>query len=67
MASLQDLFLGFFPPIQTTINSALGPSHTHSPAFASLVSFTIGSITLLILTAIFNSSFKTKNKSFKIR
>ncbi|HDP5789789.1 TPA: DMT family transporter [Staphylococcus aureus] len=54
---LLGFIFGFFPPIQTTINSALA-SHTHSPAFASLVSFTIGSITLLILTAIFNRSLK---------
>ncbi|HBC4295862.1 DMT family transporter [Staphylococcus aureus] len=55
---------GFFPPIQTTINSLLA-SHTHSPAFASLVSFTIGSITLLILTAIFNRSLKLKTSHLK--
>ncbi|HEI7781021.1 DMT family transporter [Staphylococcus aureus] len=52
---------GFFPPIQTTINSLLA-SHTHSPAF---VSFTIGSITLLILTAIFNRSLKLKTSHLK--
>ena len=56
---LLGFIFGFFPPIQTTINSALA-SHTHSPAFASLVSFTIGSIALLILTAIFNRSLKLK-------
>ncbi|UXV48383.1 DMT family transporter [Staphylococcus aureus] len=55
---------GFFPPIQTTINSLLA-SHTYSPAFASLVSFTIGSITLLILTAIFNRSLKLKTSHLK--
>ncbi|HDI6817722.1 TPA: DMT family transporter [Staphylococcus aureus] len=55
---------GFFPSIQTTINSLLA-SHTHSPAFASLVSFTIGSITLLILTAIFNRSLKLKTSHLK--
>ncbi|EHT22772.1 hypothetical protein SACIG1057_1164 [Staphylococcus aureus subsp. aureus CIG1057] len=61
---LLGFIFGFFPPIQTTINSALA-SHTHSPAFASLVSFTIGSITLLILTAIFNSSLKLKTSHLK--
>lgn len=61
---LLGFIFGFFPPIQTTINSALA-SHTHSPAFASLVSFTIGSITLLILTAIFNRSLKLKTSHLK--
>ncbi|QOJ77398.1 DMT family transporter [Staphylococcus aureus] len=61
---LLGLTFGFFPPIQTTINSLLA-SHTHSPAFASLVSFTIGSITLLILTAIFNRSLKLKTSHLK--
>lgn len=61
---LLGFIFGFFPPIQTTINSALA-SHTHSPAFASLVSFTIGSITLLILTAIFNRSLKLNTYHLK--
>lgn len=61
---LLGFIFGFFPPIQTTINSLLA-SHTHSPAFASLVSFTIGSITLLILTAIFNRSLKLKTSHLK--
>lgn len=61
---LLGFIFGFFPPIQTTINSALA-SHTHSPAFASLVSFTIGSIALLILTAIFNCSLKLKTSHLK--
>ncbi|HDA5396047.1 TPA: DMT family transporter [Staphylococcus aureus] len=61
---LLGFIFGFFPPIQTTINSALA-SHTHSPAFASLVSFTIGSIMLLILTAIFNRSLKLKTSHLK--
>ncbi|HCY9896809.1 TPA: DMT family transporter [Staphylococcus aureus] len=61
---LLGFIFGFFPPIQTTINSALA-SHTHSPAFASLVSFTIGSIALLILTAIFNRSLKLKTSHLK--
>ncbi|HHC9865940.1 TPA: DMT family transporter [Staphylococcus aureus] len=61
---LLGFIFGFFPPIQTTINSLLA-SHTHSSAFASLVSFTIGSITLLILTAIFNRSLKLKTSHLK--
>ncbi|HDF1459543.1 TPA: DMT family transporter [Staphylococcus aureus] len=58
---LLGFIFGFFPPIQTTINSLLA-SHTHSPAF---VSFAIGSITLLILTAIFNRSLKLKTSHLK--
>lgn len=48
---------GFCPPIQTTINSALG-QQLHSSIMASLVSFTVGTIVLFILTLIFNKSLK---------
>lgn len=48
---------GFTPPIQTTINSALA-TQVHSSFFASLVSFTVGTIALFILTIIFHRSFK---------
>ncbi|WNF18468.1 DMT family transporter [Staphylococcus warneri] len=55
------LIIGFIfgcaPPIQTTINSVLA-KEVHSSFFASLVSFTIGTIALLILTLIFHRSLK---------
>lgn len=55
------LIIGFIfgsaPPIQTTINSALA-KQTQSSIFASLVSFTIGTIALFIITLIFNRSFR---------
>ena len=48
---------GFAPPIQTTINSTLA-QHTHSSIFASLISFSVGTIALFILTLVFNRSLK---------
>lgn len=48
---------GFCPPIQTAINSALG-QQVHSSILASLISFIIGTITLFILTMIFNRTLK---------
>lgn len=51
------LVFGSAPPIQTAINSALA-QQTHSSTFASLVSFTIGTIALFILTLIFNRSLR---------
>ncbi|CDR67150.1 DMT family transporter [Staphylococcus schweitzeri] len=56
---------GFLPPIQTAINSTLA-YNTHSPSFASLVSFSIGTITLFILTIIFNRSLKITTKHEQI-
>lgn len=50
---------GFAPPIQTAINSQLG-QQVHSSLFASLVSFTMGAIALIIITAVTNRSFKMK-------
>ena len=44
-------------PIQTTINSTLA-QHTHSSIFASLISFSVGTIALFILTLVFNRSLK---------
>ncbi|MCU5746893.1 DMT family transporter [Staphylococcus sp. SQ8-PEA] len=55
------LFIGFIfgfgPPLQTTINSTLGQA-IHSSFFASLISFTVGTITLFILTLIFHRRLK---------
>ncbi|MBO1199925.1 DMT family transporter [Staphylococcus simiae] len=51
---------GFAPPIQTTVNSALATS-THSSIFASLVSFTIGTIALFILTLAFHRTLKIES------
>ncbi len=48
---------GFAPPIQTAINSQLG-QQVHSSLFASLISFCIGAIALIIITAFVNRSFK---------
>ncbi|WP_412518685.1 DMT family transporter [Staphylococcus simulans] len=48
---------GFGPPIQTAINSQLG-QQVHSSLFASLISFTMGAIALIIITACVNRSFK---------
>lgn len=48
---------GFGPPIQTAINSQLG-QQVHSSLFASLISFTMGAIALIIITACVNHSFK---------
>lgn len=48
---------GFCPPIQTAINSALG-QQLHSSILASLISFAIGTITLFILTLLFNRTLK---------
>lgn len=45
------ILFGFAPPIQTAINSHLGQS-VHSPYFASLISFTVGSLALILLTLI---------------
>lgn len=50
---------GFAPPLQTTINSGLS-QQMHSSLFASLISFTVGTIALFILTLIFNRSLKIK-------
>ncbi|UDI78982.1 DMT family transporter [Staphylococcus taiwanensis] len=52
---------GFAPPLQTTINSGLS-QQMHSSLFASLVSFTVGTIALFILTLIFNRSLKIKSE-----
>lgn len=50
---------GFAPPLQTTINSGLS-QQMHSSLFASLISFTVGTIALFILTLVFNRSLKIK-------
>ena len=42
---------------QTTINSTLA-QHTHSSIFASLISFSVGTMALFILTLVFNRSLK---------
>ncbi len=47
---LLGFIFGFFPPIQRQLECFSEPIPI-SPAFASLVSFTIGSIALLILTS----------------
>ncbi|KKI56670.1 transporter family-2 protein [Staphylococcus pasteuri] len=63
------LIVGFIfgcaPPIQTTINSALA-KEVDSSFFASLVSFTIGTIALLILTLIFHKSLKVHRSHEKL-
>ncbi|MHD0396561.1 DMT family transporter [Staphylococcus simulans] len=48
---------GFAPPIQTAINSQLG-QQVHSSLFASLISFFVGALALIIITAFVNRSFK---------
>lgn len=48
---------GFAPPIQTAINSQLG-QQVHSSLFASLISFSVGAIALIVITAFVNRSFK---------
>ncbi|PNZ67076.1 DMT family transporter [Staphylococcus croceilyticus] len=50
---------GFAPPLQTTINSGLS-QQMGSSLFASLVSFSVGTLALFILTLIFNRSLKIK-------
>ncbi|CAD7360573.1 MULTISPECIES: DMT family transporter [Staphylococcus] len=50
------ILFGFAPPIQTAINSHLGQS-VHSPYFASLISFTVGSLALILLTLIVHRKF----------
>ncbi|MGV3042973.1 DMT family transporter [Staphylococcus rostri] len=50
------LIFGFAPPIQAAINSALGQS-VGSPIFAALVSFTVGAVTLFVITAITHRRF----------
>ena len=50
------LVFGFAPPIQAAINSALGQS-VGSPVFAALISFTVGAVTLLIITACIHRRF----------
>lgn len=56
--------IGFGPPIQTAINSKLG-QQVNSALMASLVSFTVGFIVLLILKTVTNKNFKleTMDKS----
>lgn len=51
------MLIGFTPPIQTAINSHLGQA-LHSPFFASLVSFTVGAIALIILTLLIHRHVK---------
>lgn len=48
---LLGLFAGMLSPIQTSINSELR-SEIHSPFIASLVSFSVGTIALLLLVSI---------------
>lgn len=54
------LIFGFGPPLQTTINSLLG-EQLNSNFMASLISFVVGFIILLIMTLIFNKSFYIKS------
>ncbi|MDT0941157.1 DMT family transporter [Staphylococcus pseudintermedius] len=54
---LSGMIIGFTPPIQTAINSHLGQT-LHSPFFASLVSFTVGSSALIILTLMLHRHVK---------
>ena len=55
---------GFAPPIQTTINSTLA-QHTHSSIFASLISFSVGTIALFksiyFIGGILGMAFVTSN------
>lgn len=48
---------GFGPPLQTTINSELG-QQIHSTMMASLISFAVGFIILLLMKVITNKSFQ---------
>jgi len=53
--------IGFGPPIQTAINSKLG-QQVNSTLMASLVSFTVGFIILLIIKTMTNKKFKLETK-----
>lgn len=51
------LIFGFAPPLQTTINSSLA-QQVHSSLFASLVSFSVGTMALFILTLLFHRNLR---------
>ncbi|UXR78641.1 MULTISPECIES: DMT family transporter [unclassified Staphylococcus] len=50
------LIFGCAPPIQAATNSALGQA-VGSPIFASLISFSVGTLTLLVITTVFHRRF----------
>lgn len=58
---LTGFIIGFGPPVQTAINSKLGQA-IHSTLMASLVSFTVGFIVLLLIKTVLNTSFKLETK-----
>ncbi|UEX89856.1 DMT family transporter [Staphylococcus ratti] len=58
------VLFGFAPPIQTAINSSLGQM-THSPLFAALISFSVGTLTLFIITCVFHRRFSIVNNHEK--
>lgn len=53
------LLFGCAPPIQAATNSALG-QNVNSPFLAALISFTVGTITLFMITAICHRKFRIK-------
>ncbi|AVQ34210.1 hypothetical protein C7J88_08560 [Staphylococcus muscae] len=54
------LIFGCAPPIQAATNSTLGQT-VGSPIFASLISFSVGTLTLLVITTIFHRRFRIKH------
>lgn len=50
------ILFGFAPPIQTAINSRLGQI-TDSSLFAALISFSVGALTLFVITCVFHRRF----------